>query len=77
MPTVTTLPMPTTPTLGSRWRYFNGGTYTILHIARHSEDQNHFFVVYQHDDTGEVIIRDRLNFLSLNDDGHQKFQSIS
>lgn len=77
MPTIITLPIPVSPASGSRWRYCDGGNYTVLHIARNSEDTNHFLVVYQHDDTGEVFVKDRLNFLSINDNGIRKFQTRS
>ena len=68
-----TLPVPTAPEEGSRWRHFKGGLYTVLKIARHSEDKNHFFVVYQNDDTSEVWIRDLWSFLAINDDGTPRF----
>jgi hypothetical protein len=39
------------------YRHFKGGMYTVLGIARHSEDHSQEFVVYKAHKTGDLWVR--------------------
>lgn len=49
--------------VGSKYRHFKGHIITVLHIAKDSEDLS-LKVVYRHEDTGEIWVRDYDMFIS-------------
>lgn len=49
--------------VGSKYRHFKGLIVTVLYIAKDSEDLS-LKVVYKHDDTNDIWIRDYDMFIS-------------
>lgn len=49
--------------VGSKYRHFKGCIVTVLYIAKDSEDLS-LKVVYKHDDTNDIWVRDYDIFLS-------------
>jgi hypothetical protein len=62
------------------YKHFKGGMYTVLGVARHSEDETQEFVVYKSQKTGYLWIRPLKMFLEEVDrDGYKgpRFKYIS
>lgn len=49
--------------VNSLYKHFKGTTHKIICIAKDSEDQTDK-VIYTHEDTGEIWVRDKEMFLS-------------
>lgn len=49
--------------IGSLYKHFKGTIHKVICIAKDSETLEEK-VVYTHDDTGEIWVRDKLQFLS-------------
>ncbi|MDO8452447.1 MAG: DUF1653 domain-containing protein [bacterium] len=44
------------------YKHYKGGIYKVIGVAKHSEDPEDLYVVYEHDD-GEMWIRPKTMFL--------------
>jgi hypothetical protein len=62
---------------GSLWKHYKGGIYKVLHIALHTETEEEL-VIYMtlHADSG-VYARPKEMFLSVLEDGRNRFERYS
>lgn len=60
--------------INSLYKHFKGTLHKVICIAKDSEDSTEK-VVYTHEDTGEIWVRDKEMFLSEVD--HTKYPDIS